>query len=213
MSILTSVDWPGALDHYKQREVVHERLLRLHDGAHVDAFAALLLGVSDPIANYSAVQHGLGPKILSANVNAAQRVFDLATQLRQLNSAHQVPKTIRAAGISYLQVGVGSEVSCMMNPTVCWIANTRTIWTHLVIKHADNIATANEALAAYRDAEASSEMAYRIWAAIHAELATSMTRVAEEGARLARLTGVEPGPLTYIWGDVVADALYVQHHR
>ncbi len=33
-----------------------------------------------------------------------------------------------------------------MNPGVCWVANTRTIWANLVVKHADNIAETNEEL-------------------------------------------------------------------
>ena len=50
----------------------------------------------------------------------------------------------------------------------------------------------------YRDADSTSEMAYAIWTELHAELATSMTRIAEEGARLARAAGVTAGSLTYL---------------
>jgi hypothetical protein len=100
----------------------------------------------------------------------------------------------------------------MLNPQVCWVANTRTIWTHLVIKHADNFAVANEALGLYRDAEATSEMAYQAWVAVHAELAASMTRIAEEGERLASAARVRPGAVRYLWADAIANALYELHH-
>jgi len=46
----------------------------------------------------------------------------------------------------------------MVNPPVCWVANTRTIWTHLVIKHADSIAKADEELKLYREADVTSEI-------------------------------------------------------
>ena len=96
----------------------------------------------------------------------------------------------------------------MVNPQVCWTANTRTIWTHLVIKHADDFEKANEELKLYRTAEADSEMAYQIWAHIHGELATSMTRIAEEGERLAKSSGASPGSIKYLWADAIASELY-----
>lgn len=39
-----------------------------------------------------------------------------------------------------------------------------------------------------------------------------MTRVAEEGARLARADGVEPGDIAFLWADAIASALYAEHH-
>lgn len=99
-----------------------------------------------------------------------------------------------------------------MNPDICWVANTRSIWTHLVIKHADNFAKADEELKLYRDNEKSSEMAYQIWAQIHSLLETSMTRVSKEGAGLANAEGVEPGALRFLWADAIASALYAEHH-
>jgi len=83
----------------------------------------------------------------------------------------------------------------------------------LVIKHADNFAVANEALGLYRDAEATSEMPYQVWVAIHAELAASMTRIAEEGERLAIAAWVRPGGIKYLWADAIANALYELHHN
>jgi hypothetical protein len=99
-----------------------------------------------------------------------------------------------------------------MNPRVCWVANTRSIWTHLVIKHADNFAKADEELRLYRDNDTSSEMAYQIWAHIHGLLDTSMTHVSEEGARLASAEKLQPGDIAFIWADAIASALYAEHH-
>lgn len=85
--------------------------------------------------------------------------------------------------------------------------------TQLVIKHADDFNKADTELRLYRDADTNSEMAYVIWTAIHAELATSMTRIAEEGATLARKTGIKPGPKTYMWADCIANALYASYYE
>lgn len=99
-------------------------------------------------------------------------------------------------------------MSCVLNPTVCWVANSRTIWTHLVFKHGGDISKANEELELYHDDDATSEMAYQKWAAIHRELAKSMSKIAEEGASLARLASVKPGNVKYLWADAIANALY-----
>lgn len=125
-------------------------------------------------------------------------MWDLASHFRSLKTPYEVPKLIRQAGLEYLQIGVGSEASCMLNPRVCWVANARTIWTQLVIKHADDFEKADMELRLYRDADTTSEMSYAIWTDLHSELATSMTRIAEEGARLARKAGVAAGSLTYL---------------
>ena len=90
-----------------------------------------------------------GPKILTENINAERRVGDLAEKFIALRTAARF-RLIRGAQLQYLQIGVGSEASCMLNPEVCWVANTRTIWTHLVIKHADDFAKANEELKLYQ---------------------------------------------------------------
>lgn len=55
-------------------------------------------------------------------------------------------------------------------------------------------------------------MAYRIWAAIHGELAVSMMRIAEEGERLARAASVVPGSIKYLWADAIASTLYASYH-
>jgi len=213
MSAISNLDWREVREHYNLRYAIYKQLLELVKQAKRSEFVELLLGISDPNGNYSAVEHGLGPYILSENVNAVDRVWELAAQFRVLKTAHEVPTLIRQARLEYLQIGVGSEASCMVNPRVCWVANARTIWTQLVIKHADDFDKADMELRLYRDADSTSEMNYAIWTEIHSELATSMTRIAEEGDQLARKAGVAAGSLTYLWADCIANALYAGHYE
>lgn len=212
MSVFDEIHWEEVRQHYDERVETHERLLQLHDGNLRKEFFRLALGIERNAGNYSAAEHGIGPRIGAENSNYEERVFKLATELRGLSNGRSVPKAIRDAGLRYLAVGVGSELSCMVNPMVCWVANTRTIWTHLVVKHADNVAVADEALKLYRDGDASSEMAYKIWTAIHRELDTAMTRIADLGTARARNADVEPGDIKYLWADAIANYLYVAHH-
>ena len=100
----------------------------------------------------------------------------------------------------------------MVNPRVCWVANTRTIWTHLVITHANSVPKADEQLKLYREADGSSEMDYQMWTAIHAELRVALTRIAEIGQHNARKSKITPGSITYIWADAIASALYSMYH-
>jgi len=100
----------------------------------------------------------------------------------------------------------------MLNPKVCWVANTRTIWAYLVVKHADNIDKANQELRLYWDDDTTSEMTYRIWVELHTLLAVSMMRLAEEGEKIARKAGVKSGKIKYLWADAIANALYEKHH-
>jgi hypothetical protein len=83
----------------------------------------------------------------------------------------------------------------------------------LVIKHADNFARADEELRLYRSQDDTTEMAHRIWAAIHGELAASIMRIAEEGERLARAASVVPGSIKYLWADANASALYASYYE
>jgi hypothetical protein len=213
MSALDTITWPNVRSHYDERVRIHGELLALREQGNARQFANLLLGISNAAGNYSAEEHALGPKVLTENANAERRVADLGEKFIALKTAREVPRLIRSAQIRYLQIGVGSEASCMLNPEVCWVANTRTIWTHLVIKHADDFAKANEELKLYRNADVTSEMAYQMWAHIHQELAASMTRIAEEGERLAGRAKVEPGQIKYLWADAIANALYERAER
>ena len=192
---------------------VHRNLLSLHGDNKVTEFAKLLLGINNNHGNYSARDHGLGPKILNENSNAATNSFLLAAKLQSLRNANDVPKIIRDAQIKYFKIGVGSEASCMLNPQVCWIAKTRSIWTHLVFKREGNFSRANEELNLYRDEDETSEMAYGKWAAIHRAMKANLTEIAEQGSLLAKEASVKPGEVKYLWADAIANALYYWHHE
>jgi len=99
----------------------------------------------------------------------------------------------------------------MVNPHFCWVANVRTIWTHLLHKHDDDFNKADTELKLYRESEFDSEMAYHMWRALHAELAGTATRISEQGAKLARSADVEPGSIRYLWADAIANQLYADH--
>jgi hypothetical protein len=212
MAVLDTVDWQAVRDHYDERVETHERLVQLHEDELVEPFFRLAMGIESNSGNYSAAEHSIGPRVARENSNAYQRVYDLAAQLQALTHGRGVPAIVRAAGIRYLAVGVGSELSCMVNPEVCWVANTRTIWTHLVVKHGGNFGRADEELRLYRDGEASSEMAYQVWAHIHRDLNKAMNTIADDGADLAEQDGVDPGDIKYIWADAIANFLYAEHH-
>lgn len=212
MQILAELDWSDVLDHYDQRAGIG-RMLRGHlaDG-NVDAFARLAVGVDDPKGNYSAHEHGLGRKVLGSNRDAAPRLAELGDNFRLLTDAHDVPKMIRDAGLKYLGISVGSEISCLLNPEICWVANSRTIWLHLLVKHADNVDRANEELRLYRTSDADSEMAYTIWREIHRELGVSLTRIAEGGIEMAERAGLKPKSQAFLWADAIASDLYELRH-
>jgi hypothetical protein len=213
MSVLKSLKWDDVRRHYDNRVLVHEQLLSLRAANDVDGFADLLLGVTDPAGNYSAEEHGIGPRVLGGNRNAGERVFELGEKFIGLAKAREVPLLIRQAGLKYLAISVGSEASCMLNPQVCWVANTRTVWAHLLVKHNDNVAKADEELRLYRDGDETSEMAYAKWADIHATLEVALTRLGEDGQKTSRQASVEPGTITFLWADAIAAYLYAQHKK
>jgi hypothetical protein len=123
MSVFDSLDWSDVRQHYGYQMGVHRGLIEFHQRKSVADFANLALGITDAFGNCSANQHGLGPKILETNRNAARQVFDLAGRFLALKNASRVPELIRNANVSNLQIGVGSEISCMVNPKVCWVVN------------------------------------------------------------------------------------------
>ena len=200
-------------EHYNTREQTHLRLLRLYQRKEHPKFIDLLLGISDPSGNYSAAEHGIGPKIVAENSRVQDRLLAVVEQFLRLTNAHEVPPIIHRAGIKYFQIGVGSEASCMVNPECCWVANVRTIWAHLLHKHDDSFSKADQELQLYREADVTSEMAYKMWQALHAELAGTITRISEQGVKLAEQAGVIPGSIRYLWADAIASRLYDDHHE
>ena len=112
-AILDAVDWRAVRRHYDDRVRVSRTLVQLHNQKSVKQFANLALGISDADGNYSAAEHGLGPKIPypDYNRNAEQRVFDLASGFISLTDARRVPELIAGGRLTYLKIGVGSEIS------------------------------------------------------------------------------------------------------
>lgn len=211
MSVLNSLKWDDVRRHYDNRVRVHEQLIALHGAKDSKGFARLVLGISNAAGNYSADEHSIGPRVLSDNIKAEERVFNLGSEFIDLKKARQVPTMIRCAGLRHLGIGVGSEASCMVNPEVCWVANTRTLWAHLLVKHNDNVKKADEEIRLYRDGDETSEMAYAKWADIHATLEVALTRLGEDAQKQSKLAGIEPGTTTFLWADATAAYLYAQH--
>jgi hypothetical protein len=209
---LSVLDWREVRRHYDDREDIHRQLLKLHARDRQKEFVDLALGISDKAGNYSASDHTLGPQIRRDNRDADQRVFELAGLLMHLPDGIGAPILIDQAGLKRLKIGVGSEMSCMVNPKVCWVANTRTIWTHLVFKHHGNIRKANEELALYRDENESSEMAYRRWTALHGAVVATLKIVAIDGAQKAEEQKIRPGGIPFLWADAICSSLYAHHH-
>lgn len=212
MSSFERINWKWVQGHYDLRLRFSKDMIKLFQSSTVQQYAELAVGLADPSGNYSAAEHALGGRILNSNPRAEERIFDLAKSFIPLKSARTVPELIKNAQLAYLGISVGSEISCMINPSVCWVANKRTIWAHLVIKHHDNIEKANTELDLYNDADATSKMAYAKWAEIHGLLETSMTRICEMGQTVAHSKGVEGGTATYLWADAIACNLYDEYH-
>ncbi len=210
---LSVLDWREVKRHYIGRKDVHRRMMKLHARGQSKEFVDLALGISDKAGNYSASDHALGPQIRKDNRDADQRVFELAGLLMHLEDGIGAPVLIHSAALKRLKIGVGSEISCMVNPTVCWVANTRTIWTHLVFKHHGSIRRADEELALYRNEDESSEMAYRRWTALHSGVVATLDRVVQYGAGMAQSVGIKPGKIPYIWADAICSSLYAHHHK
>jgi hypothetical protein len=208
-------NWSEIKAHYINRLNAHKRLLELLRQRNLGAFVDLLLGISDPSGNYSAAEHHLGPQIIQSNgrgvvVPALERFAEKAIETQD---ALVIPALIKEASLRYFSIGVGSEASCMLVPSECWVANTRTIWTHLVFKHDGDMRLANVELELYRDHDETSDMAYKKWTEIHRIMKENMAVVATSGSDIAHERGVKPGKHVYLWADAISNALYEQFHR
>lgn len=206
--LFDELDWDGIVDHYYERLHIHETLLSYFRSGDLTKFPDLLVGISDVHGNYSARDHDLGPRILRENVNSRKRLYEISAKFLELDDARTVPEIIRAAGMKYFQIGVGSEASCMLNPTVCWITNTRTVWAHLVLKHGGSVSRANAELALYRDGEEDSMMAYRNWRAIHRGMEESLNELDRVSKEYLESDEAEDEGINYLWTDAISSALY-----
>lgn len=209
--MLSQLSMKDIRDHYLKREETHNTLLRAFTAGEVEEYLELALGISDPSGNYSAAEHQLGWRILEGN--RAESIFELAKSLFACTSSRDIPEIIRGHNLNYLKISVGSEMALMLRPELFWVANVRTVWAHLLIKHADNYELANAELQLYRDRDRTSEMDYQIWSDIYHQLEVSLVRLHDLGVEEARKHGVEPGQLKFLWADAVADALYHHGHE
>jgi hypothetical protein len=119
--------------HIVQRRQISTRLQNILNGTLSD-FVENALGILDRQANYSATEdRGRFPlckSIIAENRNLEARLRDLGLKFV---SGQDLPATVAAAAISYLKLGVGSELGMMLNPRTYWVHNTRSIWfQHLV---------------------------------------------------------------------------------
>lgn len=201
------IDLHDAKQHYMRRKTISEELRQLLINGEQSDYVKLAVGVSDSLANYSAYEHQLGPKILESNSVSA--VFGLAQKLADpgLKVSH-VPRTIYHANLPHLKIGVGSEIACLLQPNRYWVGNVRTIWSHLVIKHKGDWSRANEELELYRIDDASSEMHYQIWRDIYLSMEPSLETIGRIVGVWAEESNIKPGKLKYIWIDAICSALY-----
>lgn len=201
------IDLRSVKKHYMRRKAISEQLTRLLNDRAEGEYVKLAVGVSDPLANYSAHEHQLGPKILDNNsINA---VFCLAQHLADQNlKVTHVPLTIYNANIQYLKISVGSEIACLLQPNRFWVGNARTIWSHLLVKHKGDWSRANEELSLYRIDDVSSEMNYQIWRDIYLSMERSLKVIGRIAEEWAQEQNVKPGKLKYIWIDALCSALY-----
>jgi hypothetical protein len=96
----------------------------------------------------------------------------------------------------------------LLRPDDCWVANVRSVWAYLLVKHAYDFALANEELRLYRDGERSNEMNYDIWWELHRLLEASQTHLHDLGVREAKRQGASAGEHGYLWADAIANELY-----
>jgi hypothetical protein len=104
MSIFGELDWPQIKSHYDQRSKESKNLRNLFEAKNVSEFVLLALGMTSPTGNYSAAEHGLGPKVLESNPSPQRPIFNLAGRFVRLKDASAVPELIRKANLQYLRI-------------------------------------------------------------------------------------------------------------
>lgn len=208
MKFCLDLNFEKILIHDNKRRKISKRLRDLLQKEQQKEYIDLALGLKDPYGNYSAVEHGLGEKILERSSIAT--VFSLAKKIESVDDSVHMLQLVYTANIPYLKVGVGSEMAMLLKPEVHWVANTRSIWAHLLIKH-NSVANANEELSLYRAGSSESEMNYRIWTALHASMKENFLETADAAKKLAEKQGFKILNDNYIWADSIANALYEKY--
>lgn len=205
-TLMARLDYTRVAEHYAERVAVHRQLRQAFKAKKAAPYTDLALGITSPLGNYSAAEHGLGPKILSRS--KPERVRDLAGQILAEDDPMSVPRLVYGADIWCLKISVGSELGAMLEPKRFWVTNIRTVWAHLLVKYNDDVRNANEMLKSYRDDEYDSEASYAAWCDVHMKLDVALTRLAEAGTTHAQKQGIKGGELAYLWADAVANGLY-----
>lgn len=216
---LSELNMAEVRDHYLLRERTHRRLRQLYEAENVMEFVRLALGMSEPAGNYSASEHGIGPRILAASGSAERDVFDLATAIEDCPTVNRLPTVIYERAIANLKISVGSEIAMMMKPNVYWVGNKRTIWSHLLVSHdllvshEMNQRTANEALRLYYARDDDSEMSYDVWRDLYLRVGPDLLTLGQMATEVAVAQGVEAGQFRYMWPDAVATFLFDRYAR
>lgn len=210
-SALNGLDWGRIASHFRVRAKVSQELLNLHDSGKIGDFAQLAIGATDDAGNYSAAEHPVLKLGISENPDWKRRVYRLAGDFRTAVDASRVPALIADARIKFLQIGVGSEMSCMVNPGVCWVCNVRTIWLHLAWTR--DLEGAEKLLKLFREGAADSEMAHMRWAdEFHPRLPETLIEVVEESRSHAQAEGISPEGKLFLWADAIASHAYGRYH-
>ena len=208
LKYVTDLNFRDVLDQYNVRVAMSTRLISHLNSDRKQEYIGLALGMDDMHGNYSARDHDLGPKILAGR--SPDTVFAFAKQLQSVKDSLDLQHLIYKANIPYLNISVGTEIALMLQPSVHWVANSRSIWSHLLVKHR-SISKAKEELKLYRDGFDNGEMAYRLWCAIHTDMHANVCLLSDLGTAAALDQGVEPGEDDYLWADAVSNALYERH--
>ena len=203
--LLAQVDFAAVADHYAKRLAVHGHIVDLYRRGKAGPYAVAALGMTDPVANYSAWEHDLGSRIFRRA--SPNRILDLARTLAALPSAADLPAAVRAADIDWLKISAASEMAAMLDPARFWVTNIRTVWAHRLVQQNWNAAKANEELKLYRDYERDAAMEYTMWSGLHQEVGPSLLTLSAKSEPFARKRGEH----AYMWGDAIADWLYT--HR
>ncbi len=197
------LDFSEVREHYDRREEISQSMRNLFESRRIEQFVHCALGLTDDgTGNYSAHEHGLGPKILEDR--APEEIFALAEELDVCQNPEAIPAIIYKHRIPYLGISVGSEMATMLNPKRFWVGNIRTIWAHLWVRNQFNPKHANEQLEAYRLGDANAEIKYSLWKTLYVDLGPSLGELAERAAAASRSQDVEPGTIPNLWADAVA---------
>ncbi len=207
------LDMEAVRNHYFVREQAHRRGRELFEAGDVTGFVNLALGITEDAGNYSAAEHGVGPRILSASPSAARDVFALATTIWGCPNTNHLPTIIYRPAINYLKISIGSEIAMMLKPDCHWVGNKRTIWSHLLVFHQMDQRRANEALRLYYARDDDSEMDYEVWRDLYLRVGPDLLALGAMATAAAENQGVQPGALRYMWPDAVATFLFDKYAR